>query len=207
MKPTVGARQSGWVPFKHLIALTLSVLVILSAGAVWAASEGGHGEAQGSKGWVATDTYRVMNFAVLAIALFFVLRKPISQALSGRIQGIQDQLDDLEARKKKAEAELAEYNEKLSMLDREAERIIAEYISQGKEARARIIKEAEAAAQKIEDQARRNIEYEFKQAREKLQTDVLEKALVKAESLIKENFTTDDQDRLVNDYISKVVIR
>ncbi len=207
MKPTVGARQSGWVPSKHLIALTLSVLVILSAGAVWAASEGGHGETHGAKGWVATDTYRVMNFAVLAIALFFVLRKPISQALSGRIQGIQDQLDDLEARKKKAEAELAEYNEKLSMLDREAERIIAGYISQGKEARARIIKEAEAAAHKIEDQARRNIEYEFKQAREKLQTDVLEKALVKAESLIKENFTTDDQDRLVNDYISKVVIR
>lgn len=139
--------------------------------------------------------------------LVFPLRKPISHALGGRIRGIQDQLDDLEARKKQAEAELAEYNEKLSMLDKEAERIIAEYIRQGKEARARILKEAEAAARKIEDQTRRNIAYEFKQAREKLQTDVLEKALVRAESLIKENFTTDDQDRLVNEYISKVVIR
>lgn len=202
MKPSADVGHT-----KHLLVLSLSVLVILSAGWVWAASGGGHGEGQGTTGWAATDTYRVMNFAVLAIALFFLLRKPISQALSGRIQGIQDQLDDLEARKKQAEAELAEYNEKLSLLDREAERIVAEYIDQGKEAKARILKEAEAAAQKIEDQARRNIEYEFKQAREKLQTDVLEKALVKAESMIKENFTADDQDRLVNEYISKVVTR
>jgi F-type H+-transporting ATPase subunit b len=207
MKSSAHGLKIGWRRAKHLLVLILSLTAILSAGAVWASSEGGHGEGGGTKGWAATDTYRVMNFAVLAIALFFVLRRPLSQALSGRIQGIQDQLDDLEARKKQAEAELAEYNDKLSLLDKEAERIIAEYIKQGKEARARILKEAEAAAQKIEDQARRNIEYEFKQAKEKLQTDVLEKALIRAESLIKENFTTDDQDRLVNDYISKVVTR
>lgn len=207
MKPTAHVLKSEWRPLKHLLVLILSVLVILSAGAAWASSEGGHGEGNGTKGWVATDTYRVMNFLVLAIGLFFILRKPISQALRGRIQGIQDHLDDLEAKKKQAEAELAEYNEKLSLLEKEAEGIIAEYINQGKEARSRILKEAEAAAQKVEDQARRNIEREFKQAKEKLQTDVLEKALVKAESLIKENFTTDDQDRLVNEYISKVVTR
>ncbi len=207
MKPSADRLQPRWISSKHLWVLILSLLVIMVAGAAWAVSEGGHGEDQGTKGWVATDTYRVMNFAVLALALFFLLRKPISNALSGRIRGIQDQLNDLEAKKKQAEAELVEYNEKLSLLDKEAERIIAEYISQGKESRERIIKEAEAAAQKIEDQARRNIEYEFKQARERLQTDVLEKALARAESLIKDNFTPDDQDKLVDEYTRKVVTR
>ena len=195
--------KPGRIKSKYLRVLTLSVGIVFSAGLVWASGGGG----EGAKGWVATDTYRVMNFSVLAIALFFVLRKPVSQALSGRIKGIQDQLDDLKARKKQAEAELTRYNEKLSTLDKEAEKIIAEYISQGKEAKARILKEAEAAAQKIEDQARRNIEHEFKQARENLQTDVLEKALVKAEALIKENYSEDDQDRMVDEYISKVVTR
>jgi F-type H+-transporting ATPase subunit b len=195
--------KPGRIKSKHLSVLTLFMGIVFSAGLVWA-SGGGDGDA---KGWVATDTYRVMNFSVLAIALFFLLRKPVSQALSGRIKGIQDQLNDLEARKKQAEAELARYNEKLSALDKEAEKIIAEYISQGKEARARILKEAEAAAHKIENQARRNIEHEFKQARKNLQTGVLEKALARAETLIKENYSEEDQIRMVDEYISKVVTR
>ena len=33
-----------------------------------------------------------MNFSVLAIGLFLVLKKPVSQALGGRIQGIKEQL-------------------------------------------------------------------------------------------------------------------
>lgn len=193
--------KPGRIKSKYLRVLALSVGIVFSAGLVWASGGGG----EGAKGWVATDTYRVMNFSVLALALFFLLRKPVSQALSGRIKGIQDQLDDLEARKKQAEAELARYNEKLSTLDKEAEKIIAEYISQGEEAKARILKEAEAGAQKIEDQARRNIAHEFKQARENLQTDVLEKALAKAEALIKDNYSEYDQDRMIDEYISKVV--
>ena len=187
--------------------MVFSALLFLCAGLAGAATEGGHGEADSPKGWAATDTYRVMNFVVLAAALFFLLRKPMSQALNGRIRSIQDQLRELEARKKQAEEELARYNEKLSLLDKEAEKIIAEYVRQGKEARARILREAEAAAKKVEEQASRNIEQEFKLAKEKLQIEILDKAISKAEGMIKENVTDDDQDQLVDEYLKKVVTR
>ena len=85
------------------LLLAMSMLVLIGGGLAFAASGGGeHGEVK-AKGWVATDTYRVLNFAVLAGALVFLLRKPLSQALGSRIKGIQAQLEDLEA--KKAEAE------------------------------------------------------------------------------------------------------
>jgi F-type H+-transporting ATPase subunit b len=170
-------------------------------------SETGHGagDGGGSKGWVATDTYRVMNFSVLAIGLFFVLRKPLKQALNSRIGGIQDQLDALEVKKKEAEAKLAEYNEKLATLDQESESIVAEYIRQGEDAKSRILKEAASASEKLEAQAKRNIQTEFKQAKEKLHREVLEKALAKAEALIREKVTDKDQERLVDDYLKKVV--
>ncbi len=167
-------------------------------------SEGGH-DAPAAKGWVATDTYRVMNFAVLAIALFFLLRKPVKQALGSRISGIQAELDELEEKKKVAETKLAEYDEKLASLDKEAETIVAEYIRQGEDAKVRILKEAEAASEKLESQAKRNIKSEFKQAKETLYKDVLEKALMKAEGLIKDKITGDDQESLVDDYLKKVV--
>ncbi|MFO8085487.1 MAG: ATP synthase F0 subunit B [Desulfobacterales bacterium] len=155
--------------------------------------------------WVATDTYRVINFAVLAIGLFFLLRKPVAQALGSRIKGIRDQLENLEARKVEAEKELASYVEKLSKLEEEAEGIIEDYIRQGNEAKNRIIKEAEVAAVKLEEQAKKNIEHEFEKAKIMLKEDVLEKAMARAEEIIQEKISTDDQERLVDDYLNKVV--
>jgi len=166
------------------------------------ASSGGEGA---TKGWAKTDTYRVMNFSVLAIALFLLMRKPASQALDSRIKGIKDQLSDLEARKKEAEKQLSAYNEKFALLEQEAEKLIEEYIRQGNEAKARILEEAQGAAEKLEEQARRNIKHEFKKAKLQLQQEILEKTLVKAEELINSKITDEDQDKLVDEYLEKVV--
>ena len=165
---------------------------------------GGHGDA-GAKGWVATDTYRVMNFSVLAIGLFLVLKKPVSQALGGRIQGIKEQLADLEEKKKEAQAKLAEYDAKMAGLDKESEALMAEYVKQGEDAKARILKEAEAAAERLKEQASKNIEHEFLQAKTELKAVIVEKALAKAEAIIKEKINSEDQEKLVDEYLEKVV--
>ena len=189
---------------KRWAVLLLAAAVVFCATAAMGASEGHGGEAP-AKGWVATDTYKVINFAVLAVALVFLLRKPVSKALSDRIQGIKDQLEDLEARKLQAEEELASYNRRFQQLEQEAEKIVEQYIQQGQEAKARILEEAQSAAAKLEEQARRNIDHEFKKAREQLQAEVMEKALVKAEEVIKSKISDKDQERLVDEYLEKVV--
>ena len=186
----------------NLIGVVIIVVAVLIFAGVAFGASGGEHEA---KGWVATDTYKVMNFAVLVGGLFFLLRKPVAQALNGRIKGIQDQLDELEVKKTEAEKKLAEYNERLSLLDKESEKIIAEYIKQGNEAKARILEEAESEAKKLEEQARRNIDSEFKQAKSKLQKEISENALIKAEEIIKSEINSEDQDRLINEYLEKVV--
>lgn len=183
----------------------LFLLVLLSGVFSISTALGASGGEGGSKGWLATDTFRVMNFAVLAIVLVYLLRKPLSQALSSRIKVIKDELADLEARKDEAEKKLAEYNEKLARLEKEAETIVEDYIKQGNEAKKRILKEAESSAEKLKAQARRNIEHEFEQAKFKLQEEIFETSLVKAEEIIKNKFSEDDQDRIVDEYLKKVV--
>ncbi|MGD9083082.1 MAG: ATP synthase F0 subunit B [Desulfobacterales bacterium] len=185
-----------------ILAVFLFCFIFIGPVAASSEAEGGH---EGVKGWVATDTYRVMNFTVLVVGLFFLLRKPVSQALDSRIKGIKDQLSELEAKKEGAEKELAKYTERLSHLEQEAEKLIEDYIRQGNEAKARIIDEAKKTVEKLEEQARRNIEHEFKQAKIKLHQDILEKALVNAETLIKNKITSQDQDQLVDEYLEKVV--
>lgn len=135
------------------MVVVLAALLIFSVGTAMSAS-GGDGEAHGP-GWVNTDTYRVLHFIVLAGGLFFLLKKPLSQALGARVKGIEDQLSDLEAQKAEAENKLAEYNQKFAQLEKASEDIVAEYVRQGEEAKARILKEAEATAEKLKVQAQK----------------------------------------------------
>jgi F-type H+-transporting ATPase subunit b len=181
--------------------LLAAMVLVVGAGMAWAASggEAAHG------GFTATDGFRIMNFAVLAAVLFFLLRKPIPRALNNRIRGIEDQLKDLEARRGEAEQRLAECNQKLKDLGIEAERIVADYVRQGQEAKARILKEAESAAEKIRLQTRRNIEHEFEQTKAQLQREIFEKALTQAEELLRRNVTAQDQNKLIEEYLQKVV--
>ncbi len=183
-------------------AVLLAAAVGLLTFAAAAAASGGE---SGHHGFSATDWYRVMNFAVLFAVLFFLLRKPIPRALNSRIQGIQDQLKDLEAKKAEAEQQMAVFNQKLGDLEKEAERIVSDYVRQGHEAKARILKEAESAAEKIRSQASRNIEHEFEQAKVHLQQEIFEKSLAKAEAALKGKITDQDQERLVEEYLQKVV--
>jgi len=190
---------------RAFLVIFLIVLMIFSLGEALAASGDGHEKENEQKGWIATDTFRVMNFVVLAAALFFLLRKPVSQSLAGRIKGIKDQLSALESKKESAEKQLVEYDKRLSLLDQEAKKIVDEYIRQGNEARVKILREAEAAVEKLNEQAQKTIEYEFKKEKMKLQEEIFKKALVKAEGIIREKISSEDQNRLVDEYIEKVV--
>lgn len=190
-----------WVPFAIMLFLCIAGVAFGSSGAE-------HGEAAAAhQGWAATDWQRVLNFGILLAALIYFVRKPASEALNGRIDGIKKELSSLEARKKEAEEKLADYNKRIAALDKEAEDIIAQYRKQGEAARERILRESEKTAAKLEEQAKRNIEQEFKNAKLQLQEDILKKALEKAEALVKEKITTDDQDRLVDEYLDKVVVQ
>jgi F-type H+-transporting ATPase subunit b len=222
MKIPCFSRKHRMPAIQILVAVMLAVLLVFSVGPAMSSSGGQESAAQevhdaaaaaehaaegGShgKGWVSTDTYRLLHFIVLAGGLFFLLRKPLSQALGARVKGIEDQLSDLEAQKAEAEKKLAAYNQKFAELEKESEGIVAEYVRQGEEAKIRILKEAEAAADKLKVQAQKNIENEIQRAKAQLQAEILDKALSKAEALIKEKVNADDQEKLVDEYLAKVV--
>ena len=201
MKFSGRKRRFDWKKQRVIFIVVLVAFMSLSMGTALAASGGD----DGSKGWQNTDWFRVMNFVVLAGVLVFILRKPVSQALGSRIKGIKEQLESLEVQKAEAEKQLAQYNEKLSQLESEAQKIVDDYIKQGNEAKAKILKEAEETADKLQVQAKRNIEHEFAKAKQKLQQEVVESSLLKAEESLKKEITAKDQDKLVDEYLDKVV--
>ena len=101
---------------------------------------------------------------------------------------------------------MAEYKTKIASLASEKEQILAQYKVQGEAAKKRILEEAETYAEKLETQAKRNIESEFKSARAELKAEIMAEAFEKAEALIQEKISGDDQEKLVDDYLEKVVV-
>ncbi|MBF0112110.1 MAG: ATP synthase F0 subunit B [Desulfamplus sp.] len=186
---------------KAALPATFAILFLFMGVAL--ASSGGNDAAP--KGWVATDTYKVLNFLVLAGVLFYIAKKPVAQFFSSRIKDIEGQLAELEQKKADAQKSLAEYESKIADLTKESEKIVKDYIRQGEDAKKRILAEAEAQAVKLEESAKRNIEQEFKAAKSKLQQEIAEKALAQAELIVKESISFEDQDRLVDEYLDKVV--
>lgn len=190
-------------PVSRKFPLVFVVFTALFASFAIASSGGGEHGAEVT-GWLITDSYRVMNFAVLAAGLFFLLRKPATEFFKSRTTDIEKQLSELNAKKNAAEVALAEYNEKLALLENETDKIVAQYIEQGEASKKRILEEAKKAAVKLEEQAQRNIAYEFGKAKKQLQDEVISQALDKAEEIVKKSISSDDQEKLVDEYLGKV---
>ena len=180
--------------------------IILAIGSIACASSGGdaHGGG-GHNNWLITDTWKTLNFGILIIIGFFLLKKPVVEFFSSRKKNIEDEIKELEQKKTDAQNELAQYQAKFKNLDQESKQIIENYIKQGEEAKTRIIAEAQAQAEKLEDMAKHTIEQEFKSAKAKLQLEIAAQAMAKAEEVVRASISPDDQDKLVDQYLKKVV--
>ena len=190
---------------KCLKAVFFVAVMLLYSAAVFASGGGGGEHAEPVSKWHDIDTYKVLNFGVLAIALFFIAKKPVKEFFTSRIKGIENELAELEQKKEDAEKKIGEFEARLKDLDGESKKIVDAYIKQGEEAKQRILAQAKEEAAKLEDMAKHSIELEFKTAKAGLKKEITEKAIVEAEKLIQSSITSDDQDRLVGEYLEKVV--
>lgn len=190
---------------KSRIGLALLTVfgVCLLAGLAYAAGEA-QGEGHGGADKVKDLWLRIMNFTGLVIILVWALKKPIANGLSSRRQAIQNQFDDLGARKADAERLYKEYEAKLGTIESEVKSIIGAAVAQGEAEKVKIIEEANRAAGDIKRQAEMAVQYELALAKKKLREDVAEQAAAMAEEMVRKNFKADDQVRLVETYLEKV---
>lgn len=148
--------------------------------------------------------YRCMNFAILLTVLILILRKPLGSALKGRVEGIKEELADLESKREEARRQYAEIEKRLADAVGERDAILAEFRQQGEREYEKILANAKLLAERIKSQAQFTIEQETAQAKAELRKEVAELSAGVAEDLLKQNINADDQARLVGEYMTKV---
>lgn len=183
------------------IVLLAALTVLLGATAVLASEGAGGGEHH--LNW--TDLiYRAINFAILAGAVFFLARKPLSSALKSRSEGIKEELAELEKMREEARRDYALMEQRVKDAAGEREAILAEFRAQGEREKEKILGNAQGLAERIKQQAQFTIEQETSQARADLRREVAELSAQVAEDMLKQNISGDDQTRLVDEYLTKV---
>jgi len=150
--------------------------------------------------------WRVINFAMLAALLIWGMKKAqVGKLLADRQAGIEKALKEAVQAREAAEKKYAEYSEKLAQATKEIDEIYASIKREGELEKERIIAEAKVGAEKIKEQAEQTAAREVLKARAELQAEAARLAVQLAEQSLKENVGKDDQNRLVGEYLSKVV--
>jgi F-type H+-transporting ATPase subunit b len=187
---------------KTLRIATICAAVVCSAGLVYASEEGHADGGAQLKDFI----WRVVDFAVLVGIIVWALAKQnVKGGLKARQDGIEATLREATAARDAAERKLKEYTAKLDSANKEIDELSAGIKRDAEAEKVRMIAEAGVMAEKIKVQAKQTAAQEVQNARITLRQEAAHLAVELAEKKIKENITKIDQDKLVGDYLSKVV--
>ena len=149
--------------------------------------------------------YRAINFALLVIILFVVVRKTsIKDFFANRREEIKNNFEELNREKELAEKHYQELEKKLKEFETSKKEIIEQYKAEGEVEKGKIIAEAEKRAEQILEQAELTIQREVQAAGDRLKREVLNSAAMKAQEIISEEMKESDQDHLVDEFIKSV---
>jgi F-type H+-transporting ATPase subunit b len=187
------------------------VLLVLLAGFGFAseageAHGGGHAAGHGGAAQWKDFMWRCIDFVALVVVMVWAVKKAdMKQALADRKDGIEKALREADEMKIAAEKKFAEYNAKLAQANKEAEELQKTIREEGLAEKSRIVAEARVAAERIKSQAQMMADQEIIRARTELREEASRLAVQLAEQTLKGAVRADDQDRLVGEYLTKVV--
>ena len=151
--------------------------------------------------------YLLINFLVLAFLLHRLLIRKLVADNAARHDAIKAQVEAAQRAQTEAEGVLAEYKARIDRLDQETKEILAQAQAGAEADRQRLFSEARAEVERFKAQAVSAAQREVLRRRQEVEGEVLERAITRAEELLRARFTDADQARLVDDYAVEVVGR
>ncbi len=147
---------------------------------------------------------RLLNFAVLAGLLVWLLRSPLAVHLKERSAQIRADLEKSAATREQAQAELEEVERRLKALPGEIEELRERGAREIAAEEARIREAAATERERLLEHARSEIERHLKVARRGLLRETADLAVRVASGRIRRSITPADQQRLVDRYLQQV---
>jgi len=149
--------------------------------------------------------WKATNFIILVVLLYKLLADRIKTFFENRSSSIENAIKEAEKVKNEAENKYEELKKKLQNIEEEAEKIKELFRKEGLAEKDRIIESAKKEAEKIKKQAVRTIEQEAAKAEQMIRKEFADVMVKTATDLISKEQTNNDNERIVKEYIEKVV--
>jgi F-type H+-transporting ATPase subunit b len=186
---------------RALVVFAVLILAVLAVSGVVVAQ--GH-EGEEAHGGILDLVFRVVNFAILAGALAYLLKKPLGNYLDAKAQQIRSDLAAAVGKRERAEAERREAEARLAGLDEEIAAVRAKGLAQAEDERRRILQAAESEAGRLADRAKKEIEAELELARRKLTSRAAELSIEMARKKLGEEIGEPDRRALFEKGLEKL---
>ncbi len=155
-----------------------------------------------SESW--TTVARLVNFAILAGTLVYLLRPPFMRYLKDRFTQIRQDLTAAREMRAAAASQLAEIDRKMRALPEELDVLKTRGAREIEVEEARIQQAADAERERLIQHTRREIDVQLQVAKRELRRHAAELAVGLASERIKRTITDEDQMRLVDRYVDQV---
>src|SRR2546423_5854905 len=144
------------------------------------------------------EVWRWVNLIIFVVAFIYILRRPVSDAMRARREGIRRELMRAQEERNAALAKLEEVEARLAKLDAEVASIHEQSQKEAAAERERIRRSTESETQKLREQAQREIESAGKAARQELREFAAEQSVRMAEEMIRRDIRPEADARLVS---------
>lgn len=148
--------------------------------------------------------YSVVNFTILVLALYFLLKKPSREFFRKRSTTTRVDIDRARKFYDEAAARYQEIDEKLKNADSEAQQLLNTIRHDGELEKQRILLHAREAAQRIKYDSERIIAQEVKKAKQALKSETTALAMELAAQKIKSGLSVEDQKALSGEFLEEV---
>ena len=169
------------------------------------ANEGAGGHEAAEMDWKDL-IFRLINFAIFVGIIYKFAGKKIAELFRGRREQIESQLSDFTARRQEAEARLKDVEASIANLEAERAKILDEYKAQGESLKAAIIEKAEKDAAKIVETAGTTAAQERRTAEKRIRAEVADLVVEAAEKMLVDKLGKEEHEKLVDEYLTKVVL-
>lgn len=145
-----------------------------------------------------------ISLFILTVVVSYFAYFPVKNFLADRKKHVSDNLNEAEKINSDAKINLESANKKLTSSKQEGKKIVDDYTKVAKDKKQTIVLEAKNEADKIMEDALKQIKTEKIKVQEQLTTEAIEISIKAAEMLIDKNLSTEDNKKIVDDFIKNL---
>ena len=150
------------------------------------------------------ELWKFINLAIFVGVGIYILRRPISQALSTRREAIKQELVQAREQKELALQKMADADSLLSRLDTDVRTVQEQSRNEAESERERVAASATREIEKLQQQAEREIDNAAKVARKSLRQFLAQKSVELARQRVRGEMSPEADKRLIEESIGEL---